>query len=481
MLLRQTILYLPAQMVGPIFQFVSAVVWTYYLSPGEMGAFALISAAQELVYLAALFWFSLYTVRYFDGAQDAPGRQTYLDTELLLFLLSTIGTVLVVLALPFMISAQWSLELVAASAAYMASRALVTHLTDRARTEADTLAYTVLQSMWPVAGLGIGLTLVAVRGPTAAAVLWGYALAQLLSLAFAVARLGVGQRPRAASRQMVGAALQYGLPLVIGAVLVWVANNGVRFVVEWKEGAAAVGLVTVGWALGLRAAAFAAMLVTAAAFPLAVKRARDGGMAEGQAQLERNGVLLLAALAPAAGGLWAVSEPLVRLIIAEPYREMTVAVLPLAIIAGALRNFRIHFGEQVFLLHEKPNVPLINDAIDAIASIAGAAIGLHLGGLPGVVAGAAAGTLVSLVVTLLFAWSWYRFALPLRDFARIMAASVVMIGVVRMLPTPPTTLGLATAVALGAAIYGVALALLYPEMRAMAAGAVARYRNGRRE
>ena len=58
MLLRQTLLYLPAQVVGPVFQFVSAVVWTYYLPPAEMGAFALIGAAQELVYLALLFWFS---------------------------------------------------------------------------------------------------------------------------------------------------------------------------------------------------------------------------------------------------------------------------------------------------------------------------------------------------------------------------------------------------------------------------------------
>ncbi len=465
MLLRQTILYLPAQVVGPVFQFVSAVVWTYYLSPGEMGAFALIAAAQELVYLGGLFWFSLYTVRYFDGAGHAPGRASYLNTELALFILSTIGTMLVVLALPALISAQWTPQLVVASASYMASRALVTHMTDRARTEADTLAYTVLQSMWPVAGLGFGLGLVHVMGPTAAAVLWGYALAQIVSFVFAVWRLGIGNRPREASREMVGAALTYGLPLVIGAVLVWVANNGVRFVVEWTEGAAAVGLVTVGWALGLRAAAFAAMLVTAAAFPLAVKRARDGGMAEGQAQLERNGVLLMAALAPAAGGLWAVSEPLVRLIIAEPYREMTVAVLPLAIVAGALRNFRTHFGEQVFLLHENPKVPLVNDAIDAVATIAGAAVGLYFGGLPGVVAGAAAGTLASLVVTLAVAWRWYRFALPARDFAKLALATGVMVAAVNALPTVPTALSIGMAMGVGVVLYALGILAFYPDAR----------------
>jgi O-antigen/teichoic acid export membrane protein len=48
MLLRQTILYLPAQFVGPLAQFVSVILWTYFLSPEELGAFALITAAQEL-------------------------------------------------------------------------------------------------------------------------------------------------------------------------------------------------------------------------------------------------------------------------------------------------------------------------------------------------------------------------------------------------------------------------------------------------
>ncbi len=474
MLLRQTILYLPAQIVGPVFQFVSAVVWTYYLPPAEMGAFALIVAAQELVYLGTLFWFGLYTVRYFDGTGGADARQSYLDTELLLFLAATAATFAAALLLPWLTSVVLTPGMVAASAVYMASRALVTHLTDRARTEADTLAYTVLQSVWPVLGLVIGLVLVEILGPTASSVLWGYAAAQVLSLLIAFARLGVGRSPRAAQRDMVQAALKYGLPLTFGAVLVWVANNGVRFVLEWTEGAAAVGLVTVGWALGLRAAGFASMLVTAAAFPLAVKRAREGGMAEGQAQLERNGVLLLAALAPAAAGLFAVSEPLVRLVIAETYREITVEVLPLAIVSGALRNFRLHFGEQVFLLNEKPEVPLVNDVVDAALTVVGAGIGLWLGGLTGAVEGAAVGALVSLVGTLVVAWRWYRFALPLRDGVRILAAAAVMGLAVGLLPTVPTVASLALAMAAGTAVYGALLAAFYPAETRLAAGWAAR-------
>ena len=74
MLIRQTILYLPAQIVGPLAQFLSVILWTYFLSPDEMGAFALITAAQELAYTAAVFWFTLYTVRYFDKTATAADK-----------------------------------------------------------------------------------------------------------------------------------------------------------------------------------------------------------------------------------------------------------------------------------------------------------------------------------------------------------------------------------------------------------------------
>jgi len=81
MLLRQTILYLPAQIVGPLAQFLSVILWTYFLSPQEMGTFALITAAQELAYTAIVFWFTLYTVRYFDKTATTADKNTFLDTE----------------------------------------------------------------------------------------------------------------------------------------------------------------------------------------------------------------------------------------------------------------------------------------------------------------------------------------------------------------------------------------------------------------
>ena len=463
MLLRQTLLYLPAQVLGPIVQFLSIILWTYFLDPQQMGVFALITAAQEFGYVGTLFWFTLYTMRYFDKSASREAKAAFLNTESGVMLAAAAVTVVGALGLPFFIDAAWDKSLVAATLGYCLSRTIATHLADRARTAADTLTYSVMQISWPVLGLGFGILFVKVFGASAANVLWGYAGAQILALGYALWRLDIGTVPLAFSRESVRTALRYGMPLVIGGLFVWLANNGLRFVIEHKEGAAAVGLVTVGWGLGLRAAAFAAMLVTAAAFPLAVARARNGGMAEGQMQLVRNGILLLAVLAPAAAGLWAISQPLVEVLVAAPFREMTAAVLPWAIIAGAVRNLRIHFGEQVFLLREETRVPLVNDVIDGLTTIAGGAVGLTYGGLPGSVKGAAVGAVLSLAITLACGAIWHKFTFPLGHLIRILGATAVMVMALHILSVAPTIWSLFAAIVTGGAAYAGALAVLYPQ------------------
>lgn len=463
MLFRQTLLYLPAQVLGPLVQFISAVLWTYFLVPQEMGIFALISAVQEFAYIGTMFWFTLYTMRYFDKSAAEDAHADFLDTEAGVMLGSLAVSLLAVAMLPLMIDANWTANLFAATLAYCVPRSLATHLTDRARTAGDTLTYTVLQISWPVLGLFIGLAFVNLFAPVAANVLWGYAVAQVLALGFAAWRIDIGTNPFRISKERLKIAFRYGMPLVLGGLFVWLANNGIRFVVEHRDGASAVGLVTVGWGLGLRAAAFAAMLVTAAAFPLAVARSREQGMAEGQMQLVRNGILLLAVLAPAAAGLWAISVPLVERIVAEPFRDMTAAVLPWAILAGAARNMRIHFGEQVFLLREETLVPLGNDILDGLATILCGAIGLAVFGLPGSIIGAAAGALLSLAVTLAFAAWWHRFTFPLGHLLRIGAATALMVAVLNFVPTAPTALSLAAAICIGGVVYAAAMAVFYPE------------------
>ncbi len=463
MLLRQTLLYLPAQLLGPVFQFVSILTWTHFLSPEQLGVVALVTAVQELCIAVTLTWFLHYTVRY--GGGPAGKGPSFLDTETFVLGFSGTLTAIIVLAMPAFIGGDWTPGLLAAAIAQSVGRLPIAQFSDRARAQGDALTYSILQIGWPVGGFLLALLLVTAIEPTATMILAGYAAAQLTAVGVALLRTDFGTRPGNFTREVVVKAASYALPLVFGGVLVWLANNGIRFVVEWRDGAAAVGLISVGWSIGLRLASVAAMLVTAAGFPLAMARAREGGHAAGQAQLARNGVLLLLALAPASAGLWMIADQVVPLVVGEAYREVTAAILPASILAGAARNFRIHCSEQVFLLHERPVIPLINDAIDAVAALALGGLGLWFADLPGLVAGAALGAALSLVVTTACAWWLYGFALPAGDVVRIAAATASMVAVLALLPDANGAVALALTVAIGAAVFACMIALLYPDER----------------
>ena len=71
MLIRQTILYLPAQFLSPAAQFLSMMIWTWWLSPTEMSTFVLVTSTQELAYMVSRSWFSFYTLRFLPPAEDA--------------------------------------------------------------------------------------------------------------------------------------------------------------------------------------------------------------------------------------------------------------------------------------------------------------------------------------------------------------------------------------------------------------------------
>ncbi|MBX9925805.1 MAG: polysaccharide biosynthesis C-terminal domain-containing protein [Hyphomicrobiaceae bacterium] len=464
MLLRQTLLYLPAQVMGPLFQVISAFAWTHFLAPDEMGTLALVTAAQELAFSLLLLWFSLYTVRYLDAGAPDEQRRRFHATEGAILALALAVSAAALIFVPIGVSGVLTGQTLIAGLAFVLSRSLVSYLAERTRAEGDTLAYTVLQTAGPVAGFFLAWGLIRILPDTAATVMWGYAIAQMASVLYAVRRTRIGLDVWNADPTLVRKALTYGLPLVLGGMFVWVANNSIRFLIEWREGLAAVGLVTVGWALGLRAAQFASMLTTAAAFPLAVRRFREEGPAAGQAQLERNAVLLLAVVTPALAGLLLISRPLIELIVAEPYRAVTIDVLPLALLAGGLRNIRVHGPNQAYLLHGNPMRPVLIDGIDAALTAVFAFAGLMLGGVKGAVAGVTLSAVVTLGIALWSTWRDYRFTLPAVDSMRIAVAAALMAAAVHWTEPSPSLLSLAIAVATGALVYGVALAALYPAM-----------------
>ncbi len=470
MLIRQTMRYLPAQVLAPAFQLLSMVAWTYWLVPHEMGSFVLVTATQEFVGLLTLSWFSVYALRYMPFERSGREREDYLHTE----------TAIVLLSLPASLAAAAIAALIFGSgtptagsiaivALFFASRGTNTHYSERARAQSNIPAYTILQVGGPVFGFLIGLAFVAFYAPTADMLLLAYGIAQIAASLIAAPMIGVRLVPRRVHARFLKAAIGYGGPVLVLSGLGWVAENNFRYIVEHMAGAAAFGLMAVGWGLGRRCASFGAMLVAAAAFPIAARLLNEGRRAEAMAQLATNAALLVGLLAPIVAGLMLVGGPATDLLIAEPYRETTRAILGLSALAGALRFLHIHVTDQLFVLERRIAYAGIVDIVEIAATVALTVAGLvwygPVGGVIGNAVGSGLATLTSLALARRMA-----FRLPGPDLLKVAAATAVMAGALALLPSPESVPALVATIVAGMGVYGLAIAAAYaPQVRAIIA------------
>lgn len=465
MLLRQTLLYMPAQFLAPAGQFLSMLIWTWWLAPADMGAFVLVSASQELSYLFCNAWFATYALRYMPPTSDGPALRRFLGTETTLMLLIMLPqTLAAAIAVQVIDAADHGPMGIAAVAAYFISRGLNQHYSERARAQQAIAAYTVLQVAGPVGGLLVGLSMLETMGGGSLGLIASYALAQAVGTAVALPMIGFSWRPAAVDRAIMKEAVAYGGPVLGLSVLAWAGENNIRYVVEFVSGPAAFGLLAVGWGIGRRCASVASMLVMAAAFPLASRLLNEGDRDAAMAQLKINAAILAAVLFPTVAGIILVGDLLTDLGVAAEYRETTKAVLGLSALAGALRFLHLHSTDQNFVLERRFGAAAVVHVAENLLILVFAGFGLYRWGLVGAVAGAAIGSGLTVILSGWLAVTRLGFQVPVIDLAKAGSATAFMSALLLWTPYPQTAAGLGLAVAAGGAYYVFAMGLLYAPM-----------------
>ena len=462
MLLRQTLLYLPAQIIGPLFQLVAMIVWTHVVDEHTLGVITLVTATHELLQIGFLAWWSQYALRFFGRFQGSHDAERFYRTENAILLISVVlQSAVMVGVLLLVIAPDAHAWLLVATVAYVITRSLNLYIGERARVRQQIGVYTIQQIVGPAAGFLVGLVLIRQFGQSAEWPLAGYAIAQLIAAVVVLPTIGYGKRLWPVDREIVDHALRYGIPLIIGGALGWVGLNASRFIVNNLQGVAAAGLFAVGYGLGQRAAAVAAMLVTAAAFPLAVKSMEQGGSKAAMRQLADNSALLIAILAPSIIGIFMLRTEIVHLLIATPFQQVTLAVLPLSVLAGSIRNLRAHFGDQVFLLHSRTRLMIIVAAIDATVTVLFSVVCIKYWGLVGAAGATVLAASAAAAVSFSIGFVKFGLTLPLAHLARIAVAALAMGLLLAQLPEARSFPALGLHIAAGAAIYLAVLVVLY--------------------
>lgn len=471
MLISHTLKYLPAQLLSPAAQLVSMILWTHWLLPAEMGLFTLVSVTQEIAFTICLGWFSVYALRYLPTESDRVGRQRYLGAENVVVLASVAGAMVVAAVTAWSLHdgrPLWLSTLVIGL--FFATRAVNTHYGERARAQSAFLAYTLLQVAGPLGGLGLGLLAFQYFDASALLLLASYACAQALGTLVALPMLGMHWKFSKPDAQLLRAAISFGGPVLGLGVLGWIGENYIRYLVQWQSGAVALGLMIVGWSLGRRCASVASMLVATAAFPLAARLLNEGRRDEALAQLRINAALMLAVLVPVTAALQLLGPPLVALAVAEEYRQTTVELLGLSVLAGTLRNLHMHVTDQFMVLERRIKAVAIIDVVEIVTCGLASIVGLYFYGLNGAVIGQAIGSFITLALSMYWAHIHQGFRWPWLETAKVFLATAVMLLGIFWVESEPGLRGLVIGALVGTLTYGLATAALFaPQLRKLLA------------
>jgi O-antigen/teichoic acid export membrane protein len=166
-------------------------------------------------------------------------------------------------------------------------------------------------------------------------------------------------------------------------------------------------------------------------------------------------------VAPSIGGIYMLRAEIVHLLIASSFQQVTLAVLPLAVLAGSIRSIRAHFVDQTFLLHNRTRLMIVVAAIDATATVVLSFILIPHWGLVGAAGATVLAAIAAAIVSFTIAFSSFGLTLPLNHLVPVTLATAAMAALLGNLPEANSLIALAGHITAGATAYVAVLMLFY--------------------
>ena len=461
MLIKKTLLNLPAQLLAPLSQFVSIVAWTYLADHETIGTVTLITSSQELFNAVALLWWTHFVMRhYHEYAASGELPRLLATSRAVVLIVAILQGVLALINLYFFVDPDAAVSLAAAVTGFVAFRCVNQYLCVMAATRVSALDNTVHTLCGPFFGLGFGLLLLHFFGPAPLWPILGYLCGELIGLCYAFYKVEGNPFRFRMDATILKRAIRYGGPMPAQGMLSWASINLSRYLVNWQFGLATAGSFAVGFGLGQRAGSMAAMAVTVVSLPLAIKRQHAGGTGEGMLQLADNSVLLLAVMLPALVGLQLVSHDLIPLILAREYHDSALNILPWSLLSGGLVAYTSHYLNHAFFLHKKTGALPLIELVVVVFTYLLALFLLPRFGLVGGVMAVALPKLVQVVCLMGSLPAWMGLIIPWRRYIKLSIATACMAIVVLAIPGGGL-IALVSKVAAGGFAYLAASALLF--------------------
>ncbi|MFL5288090.1 MAG: polysaccharide biosynthesis C-terminal domain-containing protein [Rhodopila sp.] len=311
-------------------------------------------------------------------------------------------------------------------------------------------------------GLALGLSFTQLLGPAAQSVMLGLLIAAMVCAVADLRLIPVPVLVRSGWGDGSGVRrlVDFAWPLVVAGMTTSSLQLSDRFVVGGLGSAEMLGIYTVAYSLVERPIVLICASISTSTYVLAVQALERQGRQAASVQAGKNGAVLLALALPACVGLAMTSDNIAAVLVGPAFRAGVAALIPIMGFTALFRSVRWHFVDHAFHLAARPKLMLWSYAPSVAANIVlnvllvprYGAMGAAWSGLLCQVGATVAGWLIGQRVFPLW--------LPPGSVLRIVIAVLPMALVLWVVDFPQTWLGLAGAVTLGVAVYGLAVLVL---------------------
>ena len=350
MLLKRTLQYLPAQLIAPAAQLAALLFWAHLLPPAKVAVITMLVSIQDGAYILFFQWWSHYILR--NGQASRIRMRNINESESVALKFCAGFLTIFVAVFSFLYLPHESFATPYIGIGFVLTRALATYRAEGARAAGRVRIYTVVQIGGSLGGLIVAL--IAVHyWPYADTVLMVFTGINLIL--FFIARSDVVLKTAGKFRWKVllFRAINYGGAAAVATVCTFGVMNFQRFAAQGLWDFSTAGIFSVGYGIGSRIISVAAMMVSAAGFPLVIKRLHSEGKVGAIDQISQNSLLLLFLLLPSLVICYYLTPLMVKTMLPVSYQSIGMQILPLAALLATVRFMRSHSVDQIFLTFDK--------------------------------------------------------------------------------------------------------------------------------
>lgn len=453
--------YLPGNAVSAAVSFAIVMIFTRYLEPAEYGRYALVLATVHLVDVCFLQWLRLGQLRYYESAVKEGTLEILLSTTYVALGLVAlvVGALFFVGALYFPMVETLRLPMLFGGGLFIL-RVVVRQNLDVHRAAFRATRFSVLECSRALLGLAFAIFLVVWLGLAELGLVLGLAMGLGVVAVFDGNTIYKKVSVAAASTDDFIKFLRYGFPLTLSFALVFIISTSDRYLLQYFLGSDSVGVYSASYGLAQNSIAMIFMLVTSAAFPLAVKALERGGVEAAHRQLKENGIVLLAFGFPAMVGLVLVSRPMAEVLLGTDFRAAADDIIPWIAVSGFIAGLKTHYFDHSFHLGQRTGIGVWTNLPPAVVNIVLNVVLIPLYGLMGAVYSTVAAFGLGLVLSIVLGRRVFPVPFPVEGALRVVLATVPMALTLLFVRFPPGLIGLTMMVVVGAAVCALFYVLL---------------------